>query len=574
MLQRLHFRFQNFGFALLISIAVAILVRGILLTRWCGDFNSDEAIVGLMAKHILEGHIPVFFYGQFYLGSLEAMIAAVIFWLFDDMNGLLLRLSPVTSYLAFVTVSFVWLDRWHNRSTAVWGSLFLALPPAMLTVHTYGANGGNAEMLFLGTFLFLLVQRGFTSGWSYGRVFNVGLVAGLALWTHPLSVFYLFTVLVVWGLGSPKWPEWRNYLGRLSLFIWLIIGLGIMALILIILFAFNLAIDVLYIQRLLIGAILITWITWITLLRWRKQLSSNASSQDHPELYLFWLGLGGILGIAPMIYYFFNPGNSTGGVDNFNFITWQRLPELWQLHLFGIIPALIGLRTHTDSALWLMILSKIGLAAIFVAIFLHFGKHYRQALLDLLLLRPITPQPEHYLWLLGSLIMGFGFINGNNYVIEHIRYFLPMLFVLSGVVGLALTHWQRYQPILVIMLAVFIWGYYGVINWQYYQSLPKVCSAQQVVDFLESEQIKGGQAYYQNAYKLTFLSREKLIIAPYRSRDRYESYTHYVATLPRQTYILEAGSETEQFLSEVESPTAFTLKTIDNINIFTTVDTQ
>lgn len=566
-------KFKGRILALLAPLALAILVRGILLTRWCGNFNSDEAIVGLMAKHILAGHFPVFFYGQFYLGSLEAIMAAAIFWLFNDMNGLLLRLSPIISYLASIIVSFIWLDTWHNRSTAIWGTLFLALPPVLLTINTYGANGGNAEMLFLGILLFLLAQRGFTSGWSYGRVFGVGLVAGLDLWTHPLSVFYLFTVLAIYSLSSSWWPHWRSYIGRLSPKTWLTVGLVILAFILIILFTVKLSLNVLYIQRLLIGLTLTVWIASITFLRWRKHLKSGLNHNHHTELYLFWLGLGAILGLTPVIYYFFNPGNSTGGTDNFNAITWQRLPELWRLLIFEILPALIGLRAYPDSASLAMAVAKIGVALIFAAIIMHFCQRYRQAFLDLLLLRPIIPQPEHYLWLLGSLMLGFGFINGNNYVIEHIRYFLPMLFVLSGMVGLALTHWQRYQPTLVIMLVIFMWGYYGVINWRYYQSLPEGCSTQQVVDFLESKQIKGGLAYYQQAYKLTFLSHERIIIAPYRSRNRYESYTAYVATLPQQTYILESGSETEQFLSEIKSPADFTLTTIDNLNIFISTKT-
>jgi hypothetical protein len=34
--------------------------------------NSDEAVVGLMARHILDGKRPVFYYGQAYMGSLDA----------------------------------------------------------------------------------------------------------------------------------------------------------------------------------------------------------------------------------------------------------------------------------------------------------------------------------------------------------------------------------------------------------------------------------------------------------------------------------------------------------------------
>jgi hypothetical protein len=194
-------------------------------------------------------------------------------------------------------------------------------------------------------------------------------------------------------------------------------------------------------------------------------------------------------------------------------------------------------------------------------------------LLDIILLRPITPQPEHYLWLLSALIIGFGFVNGNNYEVEHIRYFLPLLFVLGTLVGIALAHWQRSQPVAVAIPALFLWGYYGMTNLHYYRALPVTCSAQQVADFLIGKNIQGGQAYYQQAYKLTFLSREKVIVAPYRSRDRYEPYSLYVSTLPQRTFIFQAGNETESFLSELDSSTNFTLETVNDFNIFTFADT-
>jgi hypothetical protein len=546
-------------------------LRSLLLTRWCGDFDSDEAIVGLMAKHITEGHFPVFFYGQYYMGSLEALVAAAIFWFAGHMNGFLLRLSPTAFYLAFMLVSFLWLDSWHNRSTAIWGTLFLAVPPAALNKWTYVARGGFSEILFLGTLLLLLCQRGLTLGWNSRRVFGVGLVAGLALWTNPLAILYLTTVLIVWALSSTWWPKWRAHFLKLPAVSWLIIGLSLLVIIIVGL-VFKPAIDVIYIQRLLIGAILVAWVAWITLARWLNRLKNN----DRPpsELYAFWLGLGGILGIAPMIYFFLNPGNATGGRDDFKVTTWQQLAEVWQLHLFEISPALIGLRTYTDSASGGMFLAKIGMALIFAAAIFLFCKHYSQALLDLLRLRPIIPQAEHYLWLLGSLTMGLGLIYGNNYELERLRYFVPMLFVLGSLIGLTLAQFQKYHPAIAITVAIFLWGYYGVTHGRYYQSLTATCPEQQVAQYLLAKQVKGGRAYFQHAYKLTFMSQEEVIVAPYQSRERYEAYSHYVATLPQQTYIFQEGIETELFLSELEPPPHFSQETINGFNIFTFTGAQ
>jgi hypothetical protein len=45
--------------------------------------NSDQAIVGLMAKHIADGNgHPVFYYGSSYAGSLEAHFVAGLFSIF------------------------------------------------------------------------------------------------------------------------------------------------------------------------------------------------------------------------------------------------------------------------------------------------------------------------------------------------------------------------------------------------------------------------------------------------------------------------------------------------------------
>ena len=203
---------------------------------------------------------------------------------------------------------------------------------------------------------------------------------------------------------------------------------------------------------------------------------------------------------------------------------------------------------------------------------LHFCKCYGRALLDIVFVRPIIPQPEHYLWLVGGLTIGFEFIYGNNYGLERLRYFVPVLFVLGSIVGITVAQFQKYQPAIVIISAIFLWGYYGMTHWRYYQSLPVTCPEQQVVEYLMGQHITGGQAYYQQAYKLTFMSHEKVIITPYRSRDRYEAYTHYVVTLPQRTYIFQKGIETESFLSELETPTDFTLETVNDFNIFTSAN--
>jgi len=60
-------------FPILVAGAIKILISPVDIT----PFNADEAIVALMARHINQGNIPVFFYGQAYMGSLDPMLVAI-----------------------------------------------------------------------------------------------------------------------------------------------------------------------------------------------------------------------------------------------------------------------------------------------------------------------------------------------------------------------------------------------------------------------------------------------------------------------------------------------------------------
>ena len=88
---------------LLSGILVAALIPRFFFLKLRGFelFNSDQAVIGLMARHILEGKPMVYFYGQGYMGSLEAFIAAFLFIL-RGANTVSLFLAPLLFFLAFL----------------------------------------------------------------------------------------------------------------------------------------------------------------------------------------------------------------------------------------------------------------------------------------------------------------------------------------------------------------------------------------------------------------------------------------------------------------------------------------
>ena len=67
--------------AILLAILLVFL-RSAVSIFWEASFNSDQAVVGLMAKHLSELRaFPLFFYGQNYMLGVQSWIAVPFFWL-------------------------------------------------------------------------------------------------------------------------------------------------------------------------------------------------------------------------------------------------------------------------------------------------------------------------------------------------------------------------------------------------------------------------------------------------------------------------------------------------------------
>ena len=66
-----------------VVITLVVMQSTLFAFRMPLDFDSDEAVFGLMAKHLAEGRaFPLFMYGQNYILAVEAWLAAPIFLLF------------------------------------------------------------------------------------------------------------------------------------------------------------------------------------------------------------------------------------------------------------------------------------------------------------------------------------------------------------------------------------------------------------------------------------------------------------------------------------------------------------
>lgn len=204
---------KSSNFALIFILLAAIALRIWLIRTDSVAFSSDEAVVGLMARHITQGKdIPTFYYGQDYMGSLDAILVAAGFELLGESVRSIRYVQLVLFLLIIWTTYLLAFGVTKNRSIALTATLLVAIPPMLGTAYTTLTLGGYNEILLFGNIALLLgwqvtVENSETS-W---RWFLLGLVLGLGWWTNG-AIITPFAVIGLMGLRYFSFKKWPLYL--------------------------------------------------------------------------------------------------------------------------------------------------------------------------------------------------------------------------------------------------------------------------------------------------------------------------------------------------------------------------
>jgi hypothetical protein len=189
-------RFARWSWLLAVIVAL-VLPRIVLLVRSrVALIDSDEAITGLMARHILGGEFPIWLYGINYQGSLEAYVAAALFAVLGS-SPLVLKLEPFCWFVGFACSHYLLAREVTTRLAARLSVLLVSLSPAFLMVWSLGVIGTYMSMLCLGTLALLLAARALARGFTTRRLIALGFVAGLAWWTFPLAIAFIAPILLL-----------------------------------------------------------------------------------------------------------------------------------------------------------------------------------------------------------------------------------------------------------------------------------------------------------------------------------------------------------------------------------------
>jgi hypothetical protein len=188
-------------------LTVLVIARAFPFVWWPSvHFDSDQAIIGLMAKHVSEGRaFPLYFYGQSYMLGVEAWLAAPVMWaLGPTVLAVKAPLVAINVAVVLVFLRIATTTGGLRPSVAAVAALPLALPAAGLSTRLVEANGGNVEPWLYVLLLWL----------ARDRTWALALVLGFASVHRELALYGAAALVVLDLLAGRAWN--RAWLTRWS----------------------------------------------------------------------------------------------------------------------------------------------------------------------------------------------------------------------------------------------------------------------------------------------------------------------------------------------------------------------
>lgn len=169
-------------------------------------WNSDAAVFGLMAKAIAAGsEWPLYFWRQSYMGVMTSYLAAAFVQVANP--ALALRLATSAEVLAGIVFYWLGLRRAFGVKVATAVALWLAIGPAYLMLFSIAPIGGE-QMFVLSAIIYWFAE---TTGLRRHRDWLIfGLLAGFGWWIHQGTIFAVAAALIVAVWRTSWWAAVRD----------------------------------------------------------------------------------------------------------------------------------------------------------------------------------------------------------------------------------------------------------------------------------------------------------------------------------------------------------------------------
>ncbi|HEX7183751.1 MAG TPA: hypothetical protein VF756_18100 [Thermoanaerobaculia bacterium] len=488
---------------LVLVLAAAVVPRVPALVNAPRELMADEAVDALVVKHLLErGELTLYNWDTTYYGIVEGVLT-IPFVLVMGMTPLAFKLGAVALFLALVAAVFLLGAQIYGPGEGlVAAALLAAFSPQLVRWSTLAA-GGFALLVAWGT-LTLCQVHVLRSRQSRLDWVALGFLVGFGLYIYEL---YLVYVAVLAGAALVSSFAWRALVARSAETRRAALGLAGRQIVSAALFALGF----------LIG--------------WAPKLAAvlGEAGGDKEPVYAL-AGPAKIAANARLLvdaclpaFFGVNPSGS---------------PELVEyVGSSGPIPRILGVAVlFVYAAAWLWALARRG-----------------REILRAMAGSPEGLSTESLLVLLVPATFLLMILSRNPQDALSNRYLLPTLSALPVLAGGALIRLRKRSLPLSLAAGLLLVAHPTAQIAAWYRDHGLLSDGlrpvrrgeplEQVLAFLRQQGIRGGYAWYWTAYKATFLSGERIVVAPLASWDRYPAYTRQVDGLDRVAYIFHVDLE-------------------------------
>ena len=195
-------------------VAVALAVRLSLLARSNWLLEGDDALSTLMALAVRDGDRPIMLKNQTYAAAWEPYAMAAAYTLFG-VSRVAAKLPALLGSLALIGTTWLLAREAAGRAAAWFAAALMALSPVYVLVLSLKPWAPYTEVILLGSACLTCALR-----LAWPRPFQpdgrwavaCGLSGGLALWMHPLAVWYLAAAALVL-LARARGARWLGITG-------------------------------------------------------------------------------------------------------------------------------------------------------------------------------------------------------------------------------------------------------------------------------------------------------------------------------------------------------------------------
>jgi uncharacterized membrane protein len=185
-----------FRTTVIVGVAAGIALRIWILRLPTGVLDGDEAIVGLMARHVLHQHeFTTFYWGQNYGGSLTALVMAGVFAVFGSSTTTLKAVPIGMSAIAALLVWRLGRRTIGEPGATIAGLAFWVWPTNYVWLATK-ERGFYWACLILGLSFLLTVLRLVDRPDRRTDWLLLGLLGGLGWWTSPQILYFVVPGLI------------------------------------------------------------------------------------------------------------------------------------------------------------------------------------------------------------------------------------------------------------------------------------------------------------------------------------------------------------------------------------------